>query len=246
MSQGDLVAHRGYPYRYPENSLAGVQAALAVGARYVEVDVQLSRDGIPLLFHDRDLRRLCHQPGAVHDYAWRQLQKFILYGEADQPLQLARAPLAVLSDLVAVIKTAPAARFFIELKRVAVAQFGATAVVDAVLPILQPVAGQCCVISYNLPALQQVRQRCELPIGVVIDEWAGRADPAIVELQPEFLFCNLSSLPADEPVQLPGARLAVFETVDPGQARRLMAQGVDLVETFAIGEMRRQLEPAGV
>ncbi|MFP4610738.1 MAG: glycerophosphodiester phosphodiesterase family protein [Thiohalophilus sp.] len=244
MSQGDLVAHRGYPYRYPENSLAGVQAALAAGARYVEVDVQLSRDGLPLLFHDRDLRRLCHRPGAVHDYEWRQLQTFTLYGAADQPLQLAQAPLAALSDLAAVIKTAPAAYFFIELKRLAVAQFGAAAVVDAVLPILQPVVGQCCIISYNLPALQQVRQRSALPIGVVIDDWAGRTDPAIVELQPEFLFCNLASLP-DEPVQLPGARLVVFETVDPGQARRLMAQGVDLVETFAIGEMRRQLGLAG-
>ena len=245
MSQGELVAHRGYPYRYPENSLAGVQAALAAGVRYVEVDVQLSRDGVPLLFHDRDLRRLCRQPGAVHDYEWSQLQTFSLYGEPDQPLRVARTPLAALSDLVAVIKTAPAAHFFIELKRVAVEQFGATAVVDAVLPILQPVAGQCCVISYNLPTLQQVRQRGELPIGVVIDEWAERTDPTIVELQPEFLFCNRGSLPVDEPVQLPGTRLVVFETVDPEQARQLMAQGVDLVETFAIVEMRRQLGLAG-
>lgn len=240
MSQGDLVAHRGYPYHYPENSIAGVQAALAVGARYVEVDVQLSRDGVPLLFHDRDLQRLCHQSGAVHEYTWSQLGTFMLYGEADFPLQQSQAPLAALSDLVAVIRSAPTAQFFIELKRVTLEQFGAAEFVDRVLPILAPVAGQCCIISYDLAVLRQVRQRSDLSLGVVIDDWATHGDPAILELQAAFLFCDLASLPASGPLQLPATRLVVFETVDPQLARQLLMRGVDLVETFAIGELRRQ------
>ena len=38
----DLVAHRGYALRYPENTLAAFQAAITAGARFVECDVQLS------------------------------------------------------------------------------------------------------------------------------------------------------------------------------------------------------------
>ncbi|MDT8409002.1 MAG: glycerophosphodiester phosphodiesterase family protein [Wenzhouxiangellaceae bacterium] len=53
-----LVAHRGFPEAYPENSLAGVQAALEAGARFVEFDVQLSRDRVPVVVHDATLRRV--------------------------------------------------------------------------------------------------------------------------------------------------------------------------------------------
>ncbi|PYC76660.1 glycerophosphodiester phosphodiesterase [Streptomyces tateyamensis] len=52
------VAHRGDPYRYRENTLASVAAAFAAGADAVEVDVQLTRDGVPVLLHDRTLKRL--------------------------------------------------------------------------------------------------------------------------------------------------------------------------------------------
>jgi len=58
-----LVAHRGYPARLPENTLPSIEAAVQAGARYIEVDVQLSRDGEVILFHDRDLHRLCGQAG---------------------------------------------------------------------------------------------------------------------------------------------------------------------------------------
>ncbi|MDZ7804052.1 FAD-dependent oxidoreductase [Thiohalophilus sp.] len=241
MSHDDLVAHRGYPRHYPENSLAGIQAALASGARYVEVDVQLSRDGVPVLCHDRDLQRLCHRPGAIHDYTWSQLQTFEVHTDSDVP-RLSRAPLAALSDLVTVIPTMPGVRFFIELKRVAFEQSGIEPVLEAVLPILQPVAGQCCVISYQLAALKRVRERTTLPIGAVIDDWSEHEAPALVELHSDYLFCNLESLPEHGPLQRTGAQLAVFETVDPQQARQLLARGVDLVETFAIGEMRQALE----
>ncbi|MDR9436375.1 MAG: FAD-dependent oxidoreductase [Thiohalophilus sp.] len=242
MSDGKLVAHRGYPHHYPENSLAGIQAALATGARYVEVDVQLSRDGVPVLFHDRELLRLCHHPGAIHDYTWSQLQALDVHATGDSP-RLSHAPLVALSDLVAIIPTMPGVRFFIELKRVAFEQMGIEPVLEAVLPMLQPVAEQCCVISYQLDALKQVRERTTLPIGAVIDKWAEREAPAIVELHSDYLFCNLESLPEHGPLQLGDTQLAVFESVDPQQARQLLARGVDLVETFAIGEMRQALAP---
>ncbi|RDS62693.1 glycerophosphodiester phosphodiesterase [Streptomyces sp. M7] len=52
------VAHRGDPYRVRENTLHSLRSALALGADAVEIDVRLTRDGVPVLLHDATLRRL--------------------------------------------------------------------------------------------------------------------------------------------------------------------------------------------
>ncbi|MFD0413360.1 glycerophosphodiester phosphodiesterase [Streptomyces sp. NPDC127108] len=52
------VAHRGDPYRVRENTLPSLRSALERGADAVEIDVRLTRDGVPVLLHDADLLRL--------------------------------------------------------------------------------------------------------------------------------------------------------------------------------------------
>nr|BFD82388.1 glycerophosphodiester phosphodiesterase [Streptomyces sp. Xyl84] len=52
------VAHRGDPYRFRENTLASLRSALDRGADAVEIDVRLTRDGVPVLLHDDSLKRL--------------------------------------------------------------------------------------------------------------------------------------------------------------------------------------------
>ncbi|UQX03239.1 glycerophosphodiester phosphodiesterase [Streptomyces sp. RerS4] len=52
------VGHRGDPYRFRENTLASVRSAFARGADAVEIDVRLTRDGVPVLLHDETLQRL--------------------------------------------------------------------------------------------------------------------------------------------------------------------------------------------
>ena len=67
------VAHRGYTRHYPENTLIGIEAAIQAGARYVEVDVQLAADKTPILFHDRNLKRVCGVQGEEQFLAWLML-----------------------------------------------------------------------------------------------------------------------------------------------------------------------------
>ena len=59
----ELIAHRGWAYRYPENTLPAIAGALGAGARYVEFDVQITADGVPVLFHDSTLDRTAGRPG---------------------------------------------------------------------------------------------------------------------------------------------------------------------------------------
>lgn len=52
------VGHRGDPYRVRENTLSSIRSALERGADAVEVDVRVTRDGVPVLLHDATLDRL--------------------------------------------------------------------------------------------------------------------------------------------------------------------------------------------
>ena len=48
MNADVLIAHRGWQRRYPENTLAAIEGAITAGALHIEIDVQLSRDGVPM------------------------------------------------------------------------------------------------------------------------------------------------------------------------------------------------------
>lgn len=53
-----VIAHRGDSASQPENTAAAFDAAVAAGAHGIELDLQLTRDGVVVVWHDRHLRRL--------------------------------------------------------------------------------------------------------------------------------------------------------------------------------------------
>lgn len=70
-----VIAHRGYSEVYPENTLAAFEGAIDIGVDYIELDVQMTSDGVIVVFHDNDLKRITGQEGRVADYAYEQLQQ---------------------------------------------------------------------------------------------------------------------------------------------------------------------------
>lgn len=69
-----LIGHRGAARLAPENTLPGIELAASLGLQWVEIDAQLSRDGVALLMHDNDLARTTNLAGAVADHDWRSLR----------------------------------------------------------------------------------------------------------------------------------------------------------------------------
>ena len=53
-----LIAHRCGPSKYPEQSIASARHALLVGADMVEMDIQYTSDGIPVICHDPNTKRM--------------------------------------------------------------------------------------------------------------------------------------------------------------------------------------------
>ena len=78
--QGVDYAHRGLfdnESDAPENSLKAIKKAVAAGYG-IEFDVQLSKDDIPVVFHDASLKRMCGIDGKVWDYTLEELQRMCL------------------------------------------------------------------------------------------------------------------------------------------------------------------------
>ena len=83
------LAHRGDWRQAPENTLAALQAALAVpGCDGVEFDVRLSADGVPVLLHDETLQRVQGRPDRVDEVSARDLEEIGVPSLADALLPI--------------------------------------------------------------------------------------------------------------------------------------------------------------
>lgn len=236
-----LVAHRGYPRHYPENTLIGIEAAIHAGARFVEVDVQISRDRVPVLFHDRGLKRVCGVSGRIQDYRYEELWKMHAaepdrFGGRFHGVHIPR-----LAELGHFLQRDPGVTAFIELKRSSLEHFGVDTMLDLVRRALKPAHAQCVLISYSLPALLAARAAGWSRTGAVIDRWGQREQESIAAVGPEFLFCDADGLPRQGRLDTGDMKLVVFEVAEARAALALAERGVDFIETFAVGEMIREL-----
>ena len=69
-------AHRGASEYVPENTFLAFYTGIYMGANGIETDVQKTKDGILVLFHDDTLERVTGEKGAISDYTFDELQKF--------------------------------------------------------------------------------------------------------------------------------------------------------------------------
>jgi glycerophosphoryl diester phosphodiesterase len=69
------IAHRGASGHYPENTLAAFAAAIELGAVTCELDVHLTRDGVPVVIHDATVDRTTDAKGAVAAMTMAELRK---------------------------------------------------------------------------------------------------------------------------------------------------------------------------
>ena len=70
-----VIAHRGARAYYPENTMVAFSAAVGFKAEMLELDVQLTKDNFPVIFHDTMLDKKSNGKGLVSDYTLAQLQE---------------------------------------------------------------------------------------------------------------------------------------------------------------------------
>jgi glycerophosphoryl diester phosphodiesterase len=113
-----IIGHRGAARSAPENTLAGLRRAHALGARWVEFDVQATRDDCPILLHDARLERTTDGYGVAAERSAAEIAKLDagrwfgapFRGEGVPRLEDAMALLAALGiGAVIEVKAAPGA-----------------------------------------------------------------------------------------------------------------------------------------
>lgn len=230
-----FIAHRGYAAAYPENTLIALDAARQAGAKFVEVDIQLSADHIPVLFHDRDLQRLCQATGAIHDYCLSELEKFNVTDVEKFGNKYADNKITSLSVFIDYLKKHSDLNAFIELKRTMIEAFGEEEVLRTLLPLFEGMVEQITFISYDQNILKNIHDNAEYKTGIVVDEWNDYNKDA--GWQSEWVFCSAEGLPQDNDELDIYSNIAIFEVGNVELANQLLAKGIYYLETFRIKEM---------
>ena len=70
-----VIGHRGACAYAPENTLASIHAAADLGIEWVEVDVKLTKDSVPVIFHDEELSRCTNGSGLVAETDFKTIQE---------------------------------------------------------------------------------------------------------------------------------------------------------------------------
>ena len=70
-----FIGHRGVKDLCPENTLESIAKAFEIGLNFVEIDVKISRDKVPILLHDDTLDRTTNGSGLAIDYDYEDIKK---------------------------------------------------------------------------------------------------------------------------------------------------------------------------
>ena len=119
-----LVAHRGNAHEFPENTLPALRSALELGAKYVEFDVHLSADRVPVVMHDSNLKRCAGIDRDALEMTWQELNA-ISVGEATRfSDRYTDICIPSLTQVVELLASFPQAIAFVELKRASLHKYG--------------------------------------------------------------------------------------------------------------------------
>lgn len=111
---GFIAAHRGDRVDAPENTIAAYRAALESGSTFLETDVQLTADGVPVLMHDATVDRTTNGHGKVRDYRVDALRSLDAGSWFDPAFAGERVPL--LDEFLDLLVDSPGVHAFVELK----------------------------------------------------------------------------------------------------------------------------------
>jgi glycerophosphoryl diester phosphodiesterase len=239
-----LVAHRGQAAKWPENTLPALAAAVAAGARWVEVDVQLCADGIPVLLHDADLARAAGRATSVFELTAAELAEISIgyparFG-ARFGTEFPAAHVPTLAEFADWLALQPGVDAFVELKEESLQRFGRAAVLNACVSAMTPAQGRWAPISFDREVLALAGAAGLPELGWVLHGFDDSVAAQARELPARWLFCNHQRLP---PGPLPPGPWdwVLYEVADAVLARALVARGAQWLETMDIEALRQAL-----
>jgi glycerophosphoryl diester phosphodiesterase len=219
-----VTAHRGHARAAPENTLSAMRKAIASGADYAEMDVQLTADGKVVLLHDRDLKRVAGLSRRLDEMTYDEARRLDVGSWFGPAFAGERVP--TLAEVIDLCRGK--IRLNIELKFFGPDRRLARAVAEIVHD--QGLESDCLVTSLSYDALREAkRHNPRLRTGLIVAHALGdvsRLDVDALSVRADFLSNDL--LRAAHRL---GREVHVWTVNDARQMTRLMQRGVDNIIT---------------
>jgi len=236
MKMPALVAHRGQMETYPENTLLGLEAALQCGAPYVEFDVQSTMDGVLVVFHDVELKRVTGTAGKLFDMPYELLAPIRVSEPERFPASAFCEPIPTLNEVVDLLQCYPNATAFVEIKDETVDRFGVEAICEQLLKEIEPIQQQAVVISFHKDAIQYVKENNLFKTGYVLEKYDVQHHAYAQQLKPDYLIVNHTKLIKDEAPWVGDWEWMLYDITDP-ELCSYYAKQVALIETRDVCSM---------
>lgn len=235
----EIVAHRGYSAKAPENTLIAMELAIDAGADAVEFDLHMASDGTPMLFHDKTLPRTTNGEGAVSARRPSELAELDAGSWFDAAFSGERIPTfaATLQKIGGRV-----GRIYAEVKG-----YGRPEELGGIVGIVADagLADRTVFISMDWQALDRIRTTDpEALVGYIV-ETSSRASEGIERAagDPRALLDFNAVVLLDDPSLAErslgaGIRLATWTVDTVEQAEALLALGVPRLTTNEVGTLR--------
>ena len=240
-----LVAHRGDPFLFPENTLLGVKSAAQTGAVWGEIDIQYTADFVPILYHDHDLKRLSGDPRELISAKWEDIEHL----SASYPQRFGNKfdtnPISRFTELLDSLADCPEMRIFVELKSNSIDHFGVDKVVDDIIAKIN--SARChdqiaAIISKHDLAIEAVTTQSDIPIGWVMPDFDEVKRDRAQQLNFDYLFIKNSRLQAwQQGLPRQSEQRVVYTINDLETANHLLSSGADMIETDLVGKLMKSV-----
>lgn len=239
-----IIAHRGASHEAPENTLAAFRAAIEAEAEGIELDVQTSRDGVPMVIHDPSLERTTNGHGPVGQASAAEMAALEAGTWFQPPMPGEHVP--TLAAVLALLEPTPL-ELHIELKTARVAYPG---LVPAVLQAVEAagMSERVVLSSFNHHSLLEVRRLAPrvacapLLYEVFIEPWRYAVQHGFRALHAQHATIDAELVRASHEA---GVAVRAYTVDEPEEAQRLLALGVDGLitnEPARLLRLRAQLE----
>jgi glycerophosphoryl diester phosphodiesterase len=230
-----VTAHRGAHQRAPENTAASIREAIAVGADYAEIDVQLSKDGVLVVTHDSDFSRMAGIARKVWDLTYAEIRSIPLGAKAAPEFRNEPAP--TLDEVLAIARDR--IRLNIELKYYGDHQ---PRLAERVVEALQArqMTKQAIIQCLEYEPLLEIRRLApEIPVGYLMSVNAKRPG----RLKVDFLGVELKRVDGAfvQAAHRRGQQVHVWTVDTPADMERMIDLGVDDLITNEPAEALRRV-----
>jgi len=226
-----LIAHRGDMSTYPENSLLAFQSAVEMGFTHVELDIQLSKDLVPIVIHDDNLKRTTGIDKNVRDLTAEEINAIHVSSSPQHIKQNKLLKICTLEQAIDVLNDYSTITVFVEIKKESIEHFGLKQVVDQVVDAQKAAKFNVVIISFVSEVIEYVKKVQPYPTGFVLKKYNKKYLLKAEQLQPDYLFCNIKKVNKPSELWSGPWRWVLYDIKNPIFAYELLEQGVDLIET---------------